>query len=304
MVGVGEHDFYVVAAEVYDRIERVSAEVCLEQVEQAVAAEEALAVEGERQAGVEIGVVVEHGTDVLHAEAEVAEELAVGQELDEGAVGLRGVVGILLVLADDVSALEVYLHAAAVADTGHDTLLAEGVDGLEADTVEAHGLLEVLVVELAAGVDYGGHVDDLAEGYASAVVADADAAGKLVETDVDALAGVHVELVDGVVYDLLEEDINAIVSVRAVTELADVHARAEADVLLVAKVTDRLLVVCAGAGADGQLLGLYCVALCGIFVVGSLCHCCQLAAKIQKFSDSAVIASPPATSGQVTYSTL
>jgi hypothetical protein len=47
------------------------------------------------------------------------------------------------------------------------------------------------------------------------------------EGDLDALAVAHDELVDGVVDDLLEQDVDAVVVVRAVAGAADVHAGAQ-----------------------------------------------------------------------------
>ena len=41
----------------------------------------------------------------------------------------------------------------------------------------------------------------------------------------------HHEFVDGVIDRLLEQDVDAVLGVGAVAEPADVHARAEADVL-------------------------------------------------------------------------
>jgi hypothetical protein len=81
---VREGDLDVLALEVDDRVERLAAEVLLEQVLQAVLGLERLAVEGEREAAVEEGVVPEHVLDELGAELEVlAEERLVRRELDE-----------------------------------------------------------------------------------------------------------------------------------------------------------------------------------------------------------------------------
>ena len=45
------------------------------------------------------------------------------------------------------------------------------------------------------------------------------------------LALAHHEFVDGVIDRLLEQDVDAVLGVGAIAEPADVHARAEADVL-------------------------------------------------------------------------
>jgi len=44
-------------------------------------------------------------------------------------------------------------------------------------------------------------------------------------------AGPHDEFVDRIVHDLLDEDVNAVVGLRAVAQLADIHAGAQTDML-------------------------------------------------------------------------
>ena len=57
------------------------------------------------------------------------------------------------------------------------------------------------------------------------------------------LALAHDELVDGVVDDLLEHDVDPVGVVGAVADAADVHARAQADVLEGVEGLDCFLVV-------------------------------------------------------------
>ena len=83
VVAVGERDLDVLALEVDDRVERLAAEFLGEEILQAVLGLERLAVEREREAAVEEGVVPQHVLDELGAELEVlAEERLVGRELD------------------------------------------------------------------------------------------------------------------------------------------------------------------------------------------------------------------------------
>ena len=149
---VGEGDFDVLSLEVDDRVERLAAELLLEQVLQAVLRLEGLAVEREREAAVQEGVVPEHVLDELGPELEVlAEEHLVGGELDEGAVALVGL-GDLVVLLQ-FALLELDHLGFAFADGLGAEVGREGVDGLLADAVEADGFLERLAVVLGAGVD-------------------------------------------------------------------------------------------------------------------------------------------------------
>ena len=107
--------------------------------------------------------------------------------------------------------------------------LGERVDGLGADAVQTYGLLEGLVVELASRVQYAGGLDDGVERDAAAEVAHGDFV--VLDIDQDLLAEAHGVLVDGVVHDLLEQDIDAVTFLASVAEAADVHAGTKPDVL-------------------------------------------------------------------------
>ena len=84
-------------------------------------------------------------------------------------------------------------------------------------------------------------------GYASPVVAHGNVfvVGK---RDFYALAGVHLELVYGVVDCFLEQHVNAVLGVRAVAQASDVHSRTCAYVLDVGEVAYALV------GVFGRLL--------------------------------------------------
>lgn len=110
--------------------------------------------------------------------------------------------------------------------------------------------MEDLAVVLGAGVELADGFDEGAEGYAAAVVADGDLALGEIDGHVDALAEAGGELVDGVVDDLFDEDVYAVVVGGAVAELADIHAGAETDVLHVFEVYNAAFVVVSGV-AEG-----------------------------------------------------
>lgn len=281
MVGVGEHHFYVFSFEMNYGIEGIANEIRLKQVEQSVATEKALAVEGQRQPRIQIRIVAEHVAHILHTEFEFAKQLAVGQKLHKGAVAVFGIGRRRLVFAHHVAALEVHRNALAVAHAGYHALGAQGVYGFQANAVKTHRLLEILVVELAAGVDYGRHVNDFAQRDAASVIAHRHAACFLVEPDVYAFAGLHVELVNGVVYHLLEQHINAVVGMAAVAQLAYVHTGTKAYMLFVAEVLYRFLVI--RPGTRDVIFRHYCLFLLYLFLLRCLCHFILPAAKIQIF---------------------
>ena len=186
------------------------------------------AVEREREAAVEEGILPEEVLDKLGLELEVrAEQLLVGRELDQRAVALgrlRHPVVLLQFPPGELDDLGLSVaHGLRPIGGG------ERVDGLLADAVETDGLLEGLGVVLRAGVDDRHALKDLAERNAAAVVAHAQ--GAIGESDLDLFAVAHRELVDGVIDGLLEQHIDAVLGVAAVAEAADVHARTQPDML-------------------------------------------------------------------------
>ena len=142
----------------------------------------------------------------------------------------------------------------------------EGVDGLEAYAVEAHALLEGFAVVLASGVEHRHGLDEFAKGYAAAVVAHGHA-HVVVDIYFDALARVHLEFVDGVVDDLFQQHVDAVLGMSAIAQSADVHAGACAHVLHVGEVAYLVFAVsnlrcflCPSLLGEGYLF--FCHALC------------------------------------------
>ena len=141
--------------------------------------------------------------------------------------------------------VDALLHAVAIGDDGE--VGREGVDGLDADTVQPDGFLEGLGAELAAGVERGDSLGEVALGDTAPEVAHAD--GAVGDVDVDAVAGLHAELVDGVVDHFLEQDVDAVVTILTAVRVADVHAGAFTDGLESFEGDNVAVVVC-GDGGD------------------------------------------------------
>ena len=178
------------------------------------------------------------------------EHLVVGDEADEGAVLLGGLAQ--AAVQQDAAGV-VGERGLAVAEGFHPEVGGQGVHGLGADAVHAHGFLEGFRVELAAGVQLGSDVHHAAEGNAAAEVAHGHGL-VLVDGDVDALAEAHRELVDRVVDDFLQEDVDAVSLPLTVAQAADVHAGTSPDVLVPLQGDDILLAIVGSV----LLLGLFC----------------------------------------------
>ena len=113
-------------------------------------------------------------------------------------------------------------------------------------------------VVLTARVEFRDSVHQFAEGNTAAVVA--HFGGAVVgDIHLDALAETFVELVDRVVDGFLEQDVDTIFGVRAVTEAADVHTRASADMLHALKGADILFGIIGCASIVEREFGIFFV---------------------------------------------
>ena len=223
--------------------------VLVDEVQQPVLGLVERAVVADLQPGVQVGVEPQPPRDVLLAELGLLEDRRVGRELDQRTVTLAVLVHTLLVLLEH-ALLKGRAGELALAEARHGERPGERVDRLGAHPVEAHAELEHVVVVLGPRVDARDALDDLAQRDAPAVVAHGHF--QAVDRQQHLVAVAHDELVDGVVDDLLEQDVNAVVVVAAVADAADVHARAGADVFEGRERLDLALVVDGGRGSFGS----------------------------------------------------
>ena len=237
-VAVGEDNLDILRFQVDERIERRFAHVFRHQVQQAVFALVGNSVQVQGEALLEVGVVLDHGLHNFHVEGVVVEHLIIRSEADEGAVLFGGGYDSVF---QEVSPGEMGIGTLAVAVGGDVEVHGHGVHGLGTYAVHAHALLEVGVVELAAGVKLGRGVHHLVQRNAAAVVPHGD--GLVLDGDVDAFAESHGELVDGVVDDFLQEHVDAVSLAVTVAQTADVHAGAATDVLVPFQGLDGIVVV-------------------------------------------------------------
>ena len=166
---VGDGYLDVVARKVDRRIERLLGHVFVEQIQQAVFRNVAVAVEIERQPQVQVRIVAHHLLDVFEVVGILAEDLLVDAERDEGAVFLAHAALPLVAHLEPLG--EGHRAGLAVAYRTGRELAGKHVDGLDADAVQADGLLEGRAAVLTAGVHLADGRRERFEGDAAAVVA-------------------------------------------------------------------------------------------------------------------------------------
>ena len=166
------------------------------------------------------------------------ENLRIGNEFNEGSVALGGVASLFL---DEFSVFEFGAFEFAFAERCCNEAFGEGVDRLCADAVQTDGELEDIAVVFRARVDLGYTVHEFLQGDAASVVADFDVV--VAQGDVDAAPAAHDEFIDGVVDNLFDEDVYAVVFVCAVSEFSDIHSGPVTDVFERAESLDRICVI-------------------------------------------------------------
>ena len=229
-----EGNLDILAHDVDDGVEFRHGHVVLQQVLQSVAALDAPSVVHDGEPRVQIGVVAKHRLHKLLVELVVLEQRVVGTEVDVGSVLVLRVAGLV---ADELAFLEDEGSHFSLAVALHLEAGTEGVDGLHAHAVESYALLEGLGVVFSARVEHAHGLHELSLRDSAAVVAHAH--GLVVfNVYLNPVAGVHLELIDTVVDDLLEQHVDSVFGQRAVAESADIHARSGAHVLHVGEVAD------------------------------------------------------------------
>src|SRR5690606_24446766 len=214
----------------------------------------ALVYQADLHAVVQEGQLAQAAGEDFVGVVDVGEDLCVGQVLDPGAGAVRragdGQGG------DSHAAAEFHLVLFAVAPDRQAQPFGQGVDAGHAHAVQAAGDLVGVLVELAAGVQFG-H-DDFRRaavllvvfmdggGDAAAIVRDRNAVVGM-DRDDDVVAIACQGFVDGVVHDLEDH----VVQARAVGSVADVHAGPLAYGFQALEHLDRIGAVAGGRGGLG-----------------------------------------------------
>ena len=168
---MSEGHFNVMPFQVDDGVQGFFAHRFRKQVQQPVFGDVAAAVEMQGQPFVEVGVVSAHFFDILRPELRGRwKDIRVRVESRAGAVGfLRGAV--LPSLGDFLSAAELVGPRFPVAVGLDFKKVGQGVDRLDAHSVEAYGFFESVAVIFGSGVDFCGAVQQFAQRNAAAEVA-------------------------------------------------------------------------------------------------------------------------------------
>src|SRR5439155_27122318 len=208
-----------------NRLAAVRLQVLHHQVQQTVARLKSLPVLNQLQSRVEVTVLAQPPFHELRAELDLLEYRRVRLETYQRAVGFAAGLALLFLL--EPALFERGFDEFTPAMAAHKKLLRQRVHRLGADAVQADAELKNVVVIFGAGVDPGHAIHHLAERDAAAEIANAHF--RAVDADLHLLPVTHDVFIDGVVDDLLEQDVTTVIVVRAVAEPADVHPGPQPD---------------------------------------------------------------------------
>ena len=242
LAGVGKSDVQIFVAQVHDGVQPLGGHVVGEQIFQTVTRDGAAAVDEDGKTGVEVGVVAQHRFDKFGVETIAGKEGGIGLKEDVSTVFFLGGTAIILNqptgFKDGFTILP--LAVAARHKTG-----GEGVDGFQTHAVQSDGGRVLVAVVLSTGVQLRNGFNQAARRNASTIVA--NGGGEVVgDVYFYFFAKPGVELVDAVVDALFEQDVNAVLGMRSVSQAPDVHARTHTDVGHIVEVADGIVAIIGG----------------------------------------------------------
>jgi len=242
LIGVGKGYFDVFAMQMDNGVKFLRRHTVFEKVHQSVARNEATTIVDDGKPRIQIGVITEHGVHRLLTIAVVLEQSVVRLEEDVSTVFVGSV---LSGVALQHSLFEYGRTNLSIAVATHFEVAAQGIYRLHTHTVQTHALLEGFAIVLSSRIQHTDGFNHLSLRDASSVVAHTDTE-VLVDVYLDALAGVHLEFIDAVVDDLLQQDVDSVVAMASVAQLSDVHTRSGAYMIHVAQVADVVFVILHG----------------------------------------------------------
>ena len=121
------------------------------------------------------------------------------------------------------------------------TVNGESINSFDTDTIKPDRLLEGLRINLPPSVHLARGIDELTERDTTPVVTHRHLT--LTDSDLNLLTSPHDILVDRVVKDFLQQDIDTIIGMGAISKLPDIHPRAATNMLVPLQGLDITVVV-------------------------------------------------------------
>ena len=234
LIGMREGYFNVFSFQMNNVVKAFGSHVVLQQVFQSVTGKNLLSIIYKGQTRIEVSVITEQGFDKLILEFIIHKQRFVWFEEDSSTIFFRAV---LSNITKQLSFFKSYSTHLPVAVTRYLETATQGVDGLQADTIQAYTFLKCLGVVLTTGIQLTDCFYKLSLRNSSPVVANADP--QIVFNGyLYFLSGSHLELVDAVVHHFFQQHIYTVVALLTIAQATDVHPRADADMFHVVQMAN------------------------------------------------------------------
>ena len=239
LVRVCEGNLNVLTLQMDNGIEPVIGHTVAEQILQSMSGENATAVVHDGQSGVQIGIVAKHVFHDFIVKGVIQEQRIVGFEMN---IGTILILRVLRLVADHFTTFEDGHTHLTITVATHLKVAAQRIDGLHADTIQTNRLLKGLGVVLTASVQHRDRLDHLSLGDATTIVAHRHPQ-VLIDRHLNTVTGLHLELIDGVVDDFLQQHIDTIFRQGAIAQATDIHTRTGTYMLHVTQMADILVII-------------------------------------------------------------
>ena len=239
LVGMREGNLDILTFQMDNRVEGIVGHAVLQQILQTMPREDAPIVIHDGESRIQIGIVTEHILHDVILELIVQEQGVIGLEEDICAVL---VLGVLRHVAQHLTTGKNRLAHLTLTIAVHLEASAQGIHSLHTHTIQTDRLLKGLGVILTTCVQHRYSLYQLTLRDASSVVANADTQ-VLIDVHLDAVACMHLKLVDRVVDHLFQQHVDTVLRQGAITQTADIHTRTGTHMLHITQMTDVLIVI-------------------------------------------------------------
>ena len=206
LIGMCEGNLYILSLHVDDWVDAIHGHIVIQQVLQTITAEDASAVVHNDQSGIQVGIVTEHGLHEVIMEGVVLKERVIGLK-EHKSTGFIGCSSRRITL--QFSPLKGCGSHLSVTEALHLKTGAQRIDSLQTHAVQSDTLLESLRVVLTTGIQHAHSLDEFSLRDTTTIIAHRHPQ-VILDIYLDALAGIHLKLIDRVVDHLFQQYIDTI----------------------------------------------------------------------------------------------
>ena len=237
---VGDNHVDILTRKVDGRIERILREIVVHQIQKTILRHVLLTIKDNLQAEVKVCIVTHQLLDIVHIVAILTENLLINAEADKCTILLvyatLPAVGKLQTLGKSNRMCLAITHRA------RRKLAREHIHSLHTHTIQTYGLLEGIALVLTTRIHLAHGCRQRLERDTTTIVSHRH--DIILDGNLNSVACAHNKLVNRVIDRLLNQNVDTIIRLRAITQLTDVHTGAQAQMLSRRQGFDGIVIVC------------------------------------------------------------